>query len=69
MSFYLHGGLKTPRMDSTPHGMGRGPWSHYTLEVMDVAFGGTWTTLDDNIIAHFSWMLNLGVPGCHFLSP
>jgi hypothetical protein len=49
--FDLHGGLKTPRMDAIPHSMGRGPQIHCTLEMMDVAFGGTWTTLSDDIVA------------------
>jgi hypothetical protein len=63
--FDLHGGLKTPRMDSIPHGMGRGPRSICRLDVIDVSFGGTWTTLDDDIIAPCTWTLSFGGLGRH----
>jgi len=33
--------LKTPRMDTIPHMMGRGPRSSCELEMMGISFGGT----------------------------
>jgi hypothetical protein len=66
--FDLHGGLKTPKMDVIPHKMGRGPRSHCTLEMMDVAFGGTWTPLGDDMIAPSTLTLAFGGPRRHLPS-
>jgi hypothetical protein len=62
-------GLRTPRMDAILHKLGIGPQSHCTLEMMDVAFGGTWKTLEDDIIALGTWTLASGGLGRHFLCP
>jgi hypothetical protein len=66
--FDLHGRLKTPRMDTIPHRMGRGPMRHWTPEMIDIAFGGSWTTLGDDIIAPYTWTLGFGGPRCHLPS-
>jgi hypothetical protein len=66
--FDLHGGLKSPRMVTIPHRMGRGPRSSCAHEVMNVAFGGTLTTLEDDIIALCTWMMTFGGLGRHLLS-
>jgi hypothetical protein len=55
-------------MDAIPHKMGKGTWSHFTLEMIGVSFGGTWTTLDDDIITPCTWALAFGGIGRHLLS-
>jgi hypothetical protein len=67
--FYLHGGLKTPRMDIIPHRMGRGPQSLDLKRKKGVAFGGTLTTLEDDIISLCTWMLSFSDLRRHLLSP
>jgi hypothetical protein len=56
-------------MDARPHRMGRAPQDSCAHEMMDVSFGGTWKTLDDDIISPFTWTLAFGGLGRHFLSP
>jgi len=53
----LHEELKTPMMDSIPHMMGRRPWIHCTIEIMDFGFGGTWKPPGDDIVAPCTWTL------------
>ena len=66
--FDLHGGLKAPRMDAIPH-RGRVPQSLCEQRIEDIAFGGTLTTFEDDIIALCTWMLAFGGLGRLFLSP
>jgi hypothetical protein len=65
----LQRGLKTPRMDVIPHRIGRGPLSSFSHEVMNGAFRGTLTSLEDDIISLYTWMLAFGGPGSHLISP
>jgi hypothetical protein len=66
--FDLHGGLKTPRMDAIPHRMGRGPQISCAHEVMNVAFGGTLTTLEDDIVSIYTLTMDFGGLGRHLIS-
>jgi hypothetical protein len=41
MHFYLHGGLKNPRMDAIPHRIEREPLNLCVKRLEDIDFGGT----------------------------
>jgi hypothetical protein len=51
--FNLHGGLKTPKMDTIPHRLGKAPRSLCVQRIENVSFGGvvvlihTWGNMEE----------------------
>jgi hypothetical protein len=66
--FDLHGGLKGPRMDAITHRLGSAPENLCVQKIEDIAFGGTMTAFEDDIIALYTWVFAFAGLGHHFLS-